>query len=206
MRCAVEKAGNWGKYDALKALDYAKAGDLLWTEDPFCATDILLEREVVTQECMNSWKQIYTHDQANGAMLLLHSCIFQRYKEDILKYIRNHYCGTKVVRISDDLLQHLGSVSGLSKKNLEKLYSTVLDNTFVATSLLRLNVIDNACLFERTCKLNHRCCRPNCEWLVDPVTCQAMVYAITDIQPGDWLTHSYVLLHTLFRKKRLRFF
>jgi len=189
--CSVEKAGNWGKYDGLKALSHAKAGDLLWIEDPFCATDILLERDVITQECMDSWTKIHGHKQANGAMLILHSCLFQRSKEDILKYIKSHYCGTKVDEIANDLLQHFHEVSGLSKKNLQKLYSTILDNTFVATSVLRLNIIDNACLFQRTCKMNHRCCRPNCEWFVDPVTCRAMVYAIRDIKPNDWLTHSY---------------
>lgn len=118
--------------------------------------------------------------------------------------MKEHYCGTKRQQLDKDILQHLCAISDLEEEQLLKLYSTILDNCFVTTSLLRLSCLDDACLFEKTCKLNHRCCRPNCEWFVDPMTCCARVFAIRDIDAGDWLTHSYtkVTLPTTESRRR----
>lgn len=69
----------------LKATSSAKAGDLLWIEEPFCATDVFLRRLVVGEDCLQSWKIIASHRQAHTALMLLHACLFQKTTEDLLQ-------------------------------------------------------------------------------------------------------------------------
>jgi hypothetical protein len=181
MRVSIEDTRKIGK--GMKAEALIKKGTNFWTEKPFATMDLLGKTK------NDRRVGIVSSEAATLAMQCLH--VYDGQRDRLERFLAGHHIGDRPINHSEIPVAKIAAAYKCEPELVERVYRCCQSNMFGATLLLSIGCKECA-LFDKGSFANNRCVNPNAVWVVNPDTCVLKFFALRDIQPGEWITISYL--------------